>query len=342
MQKEREFATETQRHRDFFVIFLCASVPLWLLLSAYMDSKEYNIVGLGEILWDLLPGGRKPGGAPANFAYHAFRLGNRSRIASRVGTDVLGCEAIDRLKALELSADCVQADHRHPTGTVYVEVDPKGQPHYTITEDVAWDHLEWTPEWQELAAGADAVCFGSLAQRSACSRQTIHRFLRATRKDALRIFDVNLRQSFYSWEVLKQSLKLARIVKLNDQELPVVIELLGFDYGNQKASARRLLEVFDLDLVCVTRGSLGSLLVSADEMFEHPGINIKVADTVGAGDAFTAALAHYYLHGKSLEVISDAANRLGAWVASQVGATPVIKQCELKRIVEGADKSWQT
>jgi len=289
-----------------------------------MDSNQYTIIGLGEILWDLLPEGKHPGGAPANFAYHAASLGNRGIIASRVGTDTLGQQALSHLKQLDLTTAYVQTDTTYPTGTVRVQVDEQGQPDFTIRENVAWDYLEWTPLWQELAAQADAVCFGTLAQRSPHSRYTIRRFLQATRSNTLRIFDVNLRQSFYSTEVLAESLNLAKMVKLNDDELPEVMNTLGLKSGNARICARRLIDDYQLKLVCVTRGERGSLLITEAEIVEHSGFRITVADTVGAGDAFTAALAHYYLRNASLEKISEAANRLGAWVAAQVGATPAI------------------
>lgn len=299
-----------------------------------MNSDQYLIVGLGELLWDLLPAGRQLGGAPANFAYHAFILGNQSVIASRVGNDALGVEALERLKGLGLDTAYIQVDATRPTGTVQVSVDGSGQPDFTIDEGAAWDWMEWTPEWQGLAARADAVCFGSLAQRSPTSRQTIIEFLTATRTNALRVFDVNLRQSFYSRDWLDASMRLANIVKLNDQELPEVTAAFGLDCGSAEESARRLLRAYrSLRLVCVTRGANGSMLVSASETVEHPGRQVKVADTVGAGDAFTAALVHYHLRGASLERVNDAANRLGAWVASQVGATPHVEPGELRRLL---------
>ena len=203
-----------------------------------------------------------------------------------------------------------------------IEIDKGGQPQFDISEPVAWDFLQWTPLWQQLAQKADAVCFGSLAQRSPQSRATIRSFLRATRTEAVRIFDVNLRQNFYTSQILAQSMQHATIVKLNHEELPRIMHLLEHESSAEKDSARRLLSSYDLKLVCVTRGNGGSLLMSPDECSEHPGFKVKVADTVGAGDAFTAALVHQYLRGASLDQINETANRVGAWVASQPGATP--------------------
>jgi fructokinase len=290
-----------------------------------MTDGKRTVVGLGELLWDLLPSGKQLGGAPANFAYITNLLGDRGIPASRVGTDALGELAMQRLGQLGVRAAGVQQDPSHPTGTVKVEIVKDGQPRYDIVEPVAWDFLEWSPEWQRLASEADAVCFGSLAQRSTQSRKTIRSFLRATHPGTVSVFDVNLRQNFYSREILAESMKLASVVKLNHEELPRVMRLLELDDSGERDSGRLLLAMHDLDLVCVTRGIEGSVLISADECTEHPGFRVKVADTVGAGDAFTAAMVHEYLRGQRLDEINETANRIGAWVASQSGATPALK-----------------
>ena len=287
-----------------------------------MTAGKHTIVGLGELLWDLLPAGKQLGGAPANFAYITNLLGDKGVPASRVGNDSLGDEALQRLTQLGVSAQFVQRDALHPTGSVKVEID-RGQPRFEILQPVAWDFLDWSEPWQQLASGADAVCFGSLAQRSAQSQSTIRSFLTATRPQAVRVFDVNLRQNFYSRQVLAESMKLATIVKLNHEELPKIMHLFELENRGEKESAQRLLSLHDLNLVCITRGDGGSLLISAKECSEHPGIKVKVADTVGAGDAFTAAIVHGYLRGSSLAQINEIANRVGAWVASQSGAMPV-------------------
>lgn len=290
-----------------------------------MLTKRQMVVGLGELLWDLLPAGKQLGGAPANFAYITSLLGDDGIPASRLGQDALGAEAIRRLIELALPTEFIQIDAEHATGTVKVEVDRTGQPCFEISESVAWDFLDWTPQWQKLAQQADAVCFGSLAQRSERSRSTIRRFLLALKPAAARVFDVNLRQNFYSKEVLAESMKLATIVKLNHEELPRIMHLFEVEHRGEQDSAQRLLSSHDLKLICVTRGNGGSLLVSQDECSEHPGFKVKVVDTVGAGDAFTAALAHGYLRKTPLAQINDIANRIGAWVASQPGATPAVK-----------------
>ncbi len=290
-----------------------------------MADRKRTTVGLGELLWDLLPSCKQLGGAPANFAYITNLLGDHGIPASRIGCDSLGEEALQRLTQLGLSASFVQRDSVHPTGTVNVKIDDAGQPRFEILQPVAWDFLEWTKEWQQLAREADAVCFGSLAQRSAISQSTIRTFLNATRHEAIRIFDVNLRQSFYSRQVLTESMSLATIVKLNHEELPKIMALFELEHRSEKDSARHLLSLHDLKLICVTRGDAGSLLISGDESSEHPGIKVKVVDTVGAGDAFTAAMLHGYLCGAPLAQINELANRVGAWVASQSGATPAPK-----------------
>jgi fructokinase len=282
------------------------------------------MVGLGELLWDLLPSGKQLGGAPANFAYMANVLGNEGVVASRVGIDALGQEAIHKMQASAVSTSYVQKDDEYPTGTVHVSVDAEGQPEYTITEDTAWDCLQWSDSWEELAARADVVCFGTLAQRSLQSRETIRRFLDAAPEKALRICDINLRQAFYSEEVVRDSLQRAHIVKLNHLELALLTDLLGMAAGDEESRAREMRDAYGLLLVCVTRGANGSLLAGERETAVHCGQRVEVADTIGAGDAFTACLAHGFLRGSSLHEIGGRANRFAAWVASQVGGMPKI------------------
>jgi fructokinase len=288
-------------------------------------KTKNTVVGLGELLWDLFPAGKQLGGAPANFAYITSLLGDEGIPASRLGADTLGAEAIQRLLELGLSTEYIQQDADHATGTVKVEVDRSGQPCFEIAAPVAWDFLEWTPQWQELALSSDAVCFSTLAQRSERSSNTMHSFLHGTRTGALRVCDINLRQTFFTSEVVEESMKLANIVKLNHDELPRVMHLFGLEHRDEQDSAQRLLLSYDLELICVTRGNAGSLLLSRNECSEHAGFKVKVADTVGAGDAFTAALVHGYLRAIPLGQINETANRVGAWVASQAGATPAPK-----------------
>ncbi|HEY1422155.1 MAG TPA: carbohydrate kinase [Candidatus Acidoferrum sp.] len=284
------------------------------------------VVGLGELLWDLFPAGKQLGGAPANFAYITAMLGDRGIVASRVGDDRLGQEALWQLKSSGLDVSRVQRDPVHPTGTVKVTVDIKGQPEYEITENVAWDFMEFSEDWISLARSTSAVCFGSLAQRNPVSRATIRAFLTALPTFAIPIFDVNLRQSYFSSVIVRDSARHAKVIKLNHEEFPRFLELLQCPLKNTErtdvAAARWLCREFSLRLVCITRGANGSLLVTESSNNEHPGFSVKIADTVGAGDAFTAALVHHALRGSSLAVMNTAANRMGAWVASQEGAMP--------------------
>jgi fructokinase len=287
-----------------------------------------KVVGLGEVLWDILPERACLGGAPANFAYITTLMGNQGIVASRVGEDARGVEALRRMGELGLNVDHIQTDRNHATGTVNVKLDERGLPRYEIADPVAWDYLEWTPHWRQLAQSADAVCFGSLAQRSETSRTTIRRFLQAAVR-AVKIFDVNLRQSYYSQEVLAESMTLADIVKLNNEELPTIMKLIKLPHWlpeqDERLSAQCLIDAYGLKLTCVTRGAQGSLLVRDGEASTHGGFHVSVAYTVGSGDAFTAGLVYEYLQGASLDQMNAVANRVGAWVASEVGAMPVPK-----------------
>ena len=306
-----------------------------------MTDQPKIVVGLGELLWDLLPEGKQLGGAPANFSVMSARLGNRAVIASRLGEDELGREARSHLATLPADSEQIQRDVKHPTGSVSVTL-KEGQPEYIIHEPVAWDFLEFTPQWKELAASADAVCFGTLAQREPVSRRSIHAFLAATRRDCVRVFDVNLRKPFYTRGVLEDSLSRATILKLNDAEMPEVLKLLrleggvGLDSSSLLQGARAIMAEFPVGLICVTMGGSGSLLVTAETFHQHPGLAIQVADTIGAGDAFTAALTSYYLSGATLPVLNEAGNRWGSWVASQAGAMPALsdeKKDEIDRAI---------
>ena len=289
-----------------------------------------KVVGLGEVLWDLLPERACLGGAPANFAYITTLMGDQGIVASRVGEDSRGIEALRRMEELGLDIDHVETDRERPTGSVKVELDGNGQARFEIAHPVAWDYLRWTLDWQHLAETVDAVCFGSLAQRSEESRATIRKFLSAMPPGTLKVFDVNLRQSYYSHDILSESMRLADIVKLNDDELPKIMSLFQFPHKDEVSSAQRLMRDYDLKVVCITRGGKGSLLLRGKDVSEHPGFKVRVADTVGSGDAFTAGLVHEYLHGASLGLMNEVANLVGAWVASEVGAMPTPKRGALE------------
>jgi fructokinase len=282
---------------------------------------SFEVVGIGEVLWDLLPGGRQLGGAPANFAYHAGALGAVAQVVSRVGRDELGRELLTRLQQLGLLTDAVEEDATAPTGTVTVEVQADGQPHFTIHEDVAWDRIAGDAAGRRAVAAADAVCFGTLAQRSEVSRRSIRTLLRAAPAEGLRIFDVNLRQNYYSHAVIEESLALANVVKVNESELAHLPEMFGLP-GDERGRIAVLAQRCGLRLVACTRGQAGSLLYSEGRWFEHPGEPVKVLDTVGAGDSFTAALALGLLAGWPLDEVHRRASAVAAYVCSQPGGTP--------------------
>ena len=299
----------------------------------------YTILGIGELLWDILPAGPQLGGAPANYGVMAGRLGNNAYVLSRIGRDVLGDEALRVLRPFPVNSAHVQVDPEQLTGRVTVQLND-GQPSYTIHQPVAWDFFELAEDWLSLAATADAVCFGSLAQRNERSRQTIHALVKATRLECHRIFDVNLRAPFYNSGIVSESLGLASAMKMNDAEVPQVLNLLELPAATSlRGAAERLLGAFPrLSLVAITRGGEGSLLVGRSEWHEHPGVPVRVADTIGAGDAFTAALTHYLLRGAPLATLNEAGNRWGSFVASQSGAMPEISAetfARIRREIEG-------
>lgn len=279
------------------------------------------VVGVGEVLWDLLPGGKQFGGACANFTYHAQTLGADGWLVSRVGNDPFGREILDRLREMQLRADGVTVDPSAPTGTVSVELSQDGQPRFTIREHVAWDHIVATDPARDAVARADAVCFGSLAQRSETSRTTIRSLVASTRPDALRIFDINLRQHFFSQEIIESSLRLANVLKINDEELPVLAKMFALR-GDSKEQLAELARRHDLRMVALTRGARGSLLYAEGHHSDHPGSPAAVVDTVGAGDAFTATLTMGLLAGWPLDTINHRANEVAAYVVSQPGGTP--------------------
>jgi fructokinase len=304
-------------------------------------KQPHLILGIGELLWDIVPDGMRLGGAPANFAVMAARLGNHAAILSRVGRDDLGRRAVELigtiLDPMPVETSFLQVDQLHETGRVTVTLEG-GEPHYTIHEPAAWDFLQLSDEWVQLAERADAICFGSLAQRNPLARQTIQTLAAEASSKCIRVFDVNLRAPFYSAEVLRESLELATVVKMNDAEAPLVLDLLDLAIEEApgpgqtlstakylRAAAERLLAEFPgLQMVATTRGSRGSLLVTRDEWDEHPGFPVKVADGIGAGDAFTAAMTHYMLRGADLATLNQAGNRWGGWMASQSGAMPAL------------------
>jgi fructokinase len=287
------------------------------------EDNVYTVLGIGELLWDMLPEGPQLGGAPANFGVMAARLGNHATVISRIGQDPLGDQALEVLRPFPVDCSQLQRDRVHPTGRVTVTLN-EGQPSYTIHQPVAWDFFELTESWLTQAAQADAVCFGSLAQRSERSRKTIQALVAATRTGCQRIFDVNLRAPFYTAEIVRESLKLATVMKMNDLEVPLVLDQLGLpEEPELHIGAKMLLAEFpNLSLIAITCGGEGSLLVTPSESHRHPGVHIKVA----------AAMTSYLLRGAPLATLNEAGNRWGSFIASQHGAMPEISPETLARI----------
>lgn len=283
-----------------------------------------TLIGLGELLWDIFPDRRRPGGAPANVAFHANQLGLRGLVCSRVGSDELGWEICDYLTQRGVDTTTIQQDAEHDTGTVVVHGEGRG-PTYEIKENVAWDYLALDDRWTEQCKGASAVCFGTLAQRGETTRRTIAGCLEIA-ADAWRIYDVNLRPPYYDRQLIEQSLKLCNVVKFNDQELPELAKLLNVGSTEPPMLARYLLAEYPVKLVAITRGPEGAWLMARDEVAEVPSQPVEVADTVGAGDAFTAGLAYGLIHEWPLEATGRLANRVAGLVAGQSGAMPSIRE----------------
>ena len=274
--------------------------------------KQY-VVGLGEALWDVLPKEKKLGGAPANFAYHAGRLGFDAIAISAIGRDALGDEILEIFREKQLEYLMPRVDY--PTGTVQVSLDDKGIPSYEIKQNVAWDHIPFTPEMDAIARECKAVCFGSLAQRSEESRTTVQRFLDTVSKDCLKIFDINLRQQFYSRDIIEESLRRCNILKINDEELNIITPMLGKD-------KRQLITDYQLSMLVLTCGTEGSYILTPDEESFLPTPKVEVVDTVGAGDSFTGAFVASLLSGKSIREAHQKAVEVSAFVCTQAGAMP--------------------
>lgn len=280
------------------------------------------VVGLGEVLWDCFADSRRPGGAPANVAFQANQLGCQGIVCSRVGCDSLGDELLAFLAGQGLRTDWIQRDADHPTGTVTVDTSRPDRPCFVIHQNVAWDWMELDASWEHVMARAAAVCFGTLAQRSPPSRDTIQRALRAVGPGCLIVYDVNLRQHWYERSWIEQSLAKAHVVKLNADEVEVLAEVLQTGSADQERFAREMLRRFSVQTICITLAEDGCLLVSPNQVVRSPGVPVDVVDAVGAGDAFTAALIVGRLRGWPLGAQAAFANRAGALVASRPGAMP--------------------
>lgn len=302
------------------------------------------IVGIGELLWDVYPDGRKvAGGAPFNFAYHCHQLGHPAAIVSRVGNDALGRELRERVRELGLSDEYIQTDHDHPTGTVQVKLDANAVPTYTITKNVAWDHIEWDSRLAKLVLNCRAVCYGSLAQRWGKSRQTITRFLYETTQAetrVLKVCDLNLRVPHFGTDWLERTISAGDWLKLNDTEVDALTRLFpnGHRFPAVRGEARRLEDWYFVQptgstnrAILITRGEVGADIVTYNGTFREPGVPARVVDTVGAGDAFTAAMVCLHLEGQPLRACARFANHYAARVCEQPGGTPRVDRREVER-----------
>lgn len=283
--------------------------------------KKFTIAGIGELLWDVLPEAEVIGGAPVNFAYHVTALGARGVPISTIGRDLRGEKALAELQERGVDISAISISDEFVTGYVTATVDEEGKASYLFPEEVAWDHLMVNEYAENLRYTLDAVCFGSLAQRSEHSRRVIHGFLDTLRQETVKVFDINLRQNFYSSKVIESSLKRTNILKLNEEELPILAGLLELKGPNDKWLPA-LLKRYDLEMAILSRGGSGSLLLTSESSSEHSGIVTHVADTIGAGDAFTAAVTIGYLQELELDDINEQANRIAAYVCSQQGGMP--------------------
>ncbi|MFC2084744.1 carbohydrate kinase [Bacteroidota bacterium] len=287
------------------------------------ENKKFNVVGIGEILWDLLPTGKKLGGAPANFAFNANSLGANGIIVSSIGDDPDGNEILSELGSMQLSKKYIQTDYVHPTGTVDVFLDNQGKPDYVIHQNVAWDNILEDDNLISLTQKTHAVCFGSLAQRSKVSRETIQSFIRKLSEDSIKIFDINLRQNYYNRSLIDFNLQLANCLKLNDEELNILVGQLKFQ-GDEDIIIQKLIDMYELNYIILTKGDKGSNIYSRGKTSHLKPSEINVVDTIGAGDAFTAAFIVGLLNHQPLNRIHHLANNLASFICTKKGATPSI------------------
>jgi len=288
-----------------------------------------TFLSIGEVLWDLLPTGAKPGGAPVNFAYHAQVLGAKAAFVSAVGTDSLGDELIEFFRSIGLSVELVQRIKGFPTGTVGVELGPGGQPKFTIHENTAWDRIACTPEALDYVQKSDVVCFGTLSSRSEMTRETVRTLLDHCREKTLKVLDLNLRPPFVDKEIIENLLSRTNILKLNDEEIAVLASMFGCPHAEMIEQARWFLKRYGLRFLILTRGANGSVLLRGDEIAEHDGFALasaEIGDTVGAGDGFTAAAILGDLAGWPLDKINETANAYAAFICTRIGATPAIPE----------------
>lgn len=286
------------------------------------------IVGIGELLWDEFPDYAKPGGAPANFAYNINQLGSQGFCVTAVGADEKGDKLTGFLRKVGLDTSYVQTVSDHPTGRVTIEFN-ESEPQYTIHEDVAWDYITWNEELLRLAKRADAVCFSTLSQRNKRSRKSIRKFLKNVSADCLRVLDLNLRPPFYTTKIIQESLKLADVLKLNEEESAQIAEIL-----ETKDLAQTLFTDFEVRMLCITLGAKGSTFITPDEIITHPGFKADTAqgDVVGVGDAFIACITYHLVHGSPLKTALEKSNRYASYLVSKTGAMNPIPKEILRKV----------
>jgi fructokinase len=294
-------------------------------------GKTLNIIGVGEILWDVLPNGKRLGGAPGNFVYHAKALGAGATLVSAIGNDKNGREIKKELTKKDIPAKITYLNDK-PTGTVDVSINSQGEPHYTINENVAWDFIPFDEEIFQITREADIICFGTLAQRSTMSRETIQRIVKSSRAESLVVYDINLRQHYYTKEIIEKSLQLCNVLKLNEDELPVLSHILETEGKTDVEKINSLIDNFSLKLVAYTKGGDGSYLMTPSEESYMDTPKVKIRDTVGAGDAFTAVMAVCFAQGIPLNRIHEKAVEVAAFVCTKDGAMPQYKNSSTKTI----------
>ncbi|MEG1723979.1 MAG: PfkB family carbohydrate kinase [Anaerovoracaceae bacterium] len=285
------------------------------------------VIGIGELLWDMLPQGKQLGGAPCNYVYHSLKLGCEAHIISSVGNDTLGLEAVRLVKDLGLDTSTIQITNKNGTGVVEVSLGDMGNVNYKIKENVAWDNIKWDSSMKEFAASADAICFGSLAQRNSVTQNTIFKFIEHSKISCLKIFDINLRQQYYSKDIIIQSLKKTDVLKLNETELQILANMLNYDMNS---ALDDLLNEYNIRLIAYTKGSYGSIIKTKNYISEMKAPKIMVEDTIGAGDSFTATLITGMLMNIDINIVHNTASKLSAYVCTQKGATPQVPEQLLK------------
>jgi fructokinase len=288
-----------------------------------------KIAAFGELLWDLLPNGKVLGGAPANFIYRINSFGDQGTLLSKVGNDKAGREAREALKRLGVSSENIQTDYEFPTGSVRVKIDEKGNADFNIITDVAYDHIEINAEMMDAFSQADCVCFGTLVQRYGISKNTLRELVNES-TDVVKFLDINLRKKCYTATTVEDSLRMANILKTNDDELLITRELLGLKHENLKDLAQETIEKYNLDILLCTLGSNGAFCLTKEDIFHYdPGYQINLGDTVGSGDAFSAGFVHYFMNGFPIEEALRFGNAAGAMVATTTGATATISKDEI-------------